>query len=100
MDAALTQKLKQDLHTVVLDTEELLKATASQTGERIEQVRVRVEASLRAARLSIAETGAEVGERARAVAGSVDEQVHEHPYASAGLAAGLGFLVGLLIGSR
>lgn len=100
MDAALTQKLKQDLHTVALDMEELLKATASQTGERIEQVRARAEASLRAAHLRLADAGAEVSERARAVAGSVDEQVHRHPYASAGLAAGLCFLIGLLIGRR
>ena len=41
MDTALTQKLKQDLHTVVADTEELIKATANQTGERIEKVRAR-----------------------------------------------------------
>lgn len=100
MDAALTQKLKQDLQTVVTDTEELLKATAAQTGERVEQVRQRAEASLRAARERIAEAGAAVGARARAAAGSVDEQVHKHPYASAGIAAGLGLLVGLLIGRR
>ena len=100
MDAALTQKLKQDLQTVVTDTEELLRATASQTGERVEKIRLRAEDSLRAARARIADTSAAVGERARAAAGSVDEQVHKHPYASAGIAAGLGLLVGLLIGRR
>jgi ElaB/YqjD/DUF883 family membrane-anchored ribosome-binding protein len=100
MDAALTQRLKQDLHTVVIDAEELLKATASQTGERVEKIRVRAEESLRAARERIAEASAVVGEKARVAADSVDGQVHKHPYAAAGMAAGIGLLVGLLIGRR
>jgi ElaB/YqjD/DUF883 family membrane-anchored ribosome-binding protein len=100
MDAALTRKLKQDLQAVVNDAEELLKATASQTGERVEKVRARAEDSLRAARLRLAEAGAAVGETARAAAGDIDDQVHRHPWASAGIAAAIGMLVGLLIGRR
>jgi ElaB/YqjD/DUF883 family membrane-anchored ribosome-binding protein len=100
MDAALTQRLKQDLHTVVIDAEELLKATASQTGERVEKIRVRAEESLRVARERIAEASAVVGEKARVAADTVDGQVHKHPYAAAGMAAGIGLLIGLLIGRR
>lgn len=100
MDAALTQKIKQDLQTVVADAEELLKATASQTGERIEAARAKAEDSLRAARLRLADVGAVVEENARAAARSVDDQVHSHPYATAGIAAGIGLLIGLLIGRR
>lgn len=100
MEAASTDKLKQDLLAVVVDAEELLKATAAQTGERIEKVRVRAEGSLRAARLRLAETGAAAGERARVAAHDVDDQVHKHPWASVGIAAGIGMLLGLLIGRR
>ena len=100
MDAALTQKIKQDLQTVVIDAEELLKATASQTGERVEKIRVRAEESLRAARVRLAEASAVVGQKARVAADSVDDQVHKHPYATAGIAAGVGLLIGLLIGRR
>jgi ElaB/YqjD/DUF883 family membrane-anchored ribosome-binding protein len=100
MDAALTQKLKHDLQSVVTDAEELLKATASQTGERVEKIRVRAEDSLRAARLRLVETSAVVGQKARVAADSVDDQVHKHPYATAGIAAGVGLLLGLLIGRR
>jgi len=99
MEAA-TQKLKQDLQTVVADAEELLKATASQTGERIEKARARAEDSLRAARARIDETAAVIGENARTAAYSVDDQAHKHPWATAGIAAGIGLLVGLLIGRR
>ena len=100
MEAALTQKLKQDLQAVVTDAEELLKATASQTGERIDKVRARAEESLRAARLRLAETGAAVGQSARAAAGDIDGHVRAHPWASAGIAAAAGMLIGLLIGRR
>jgi len=98
MDAILTQKIKQDLETIVDDAEELLKATASQTGERVDKVRARAQESLRTARLRLIEARAAVDENVRATAGSIDDQVHDHPYAAAGIAAGIGLLVGLLIG--
>ena len=100
MDASLTQKIKQDLETVIDNAEELLKATASQTGERIEKVRARAQESLRAARQRLADAAAVVDENVRATAGSIDDQVHDHPYAAAGIAAGIGLLVGLLIARR
>jgi len=98
MEAVTTVKLKQDLQAVMVDAEELLKATAAQTGERIEKARVRAEDSLRAARLRLAETSAAAGERASVAARDVDDQVHKHPWASVGIAAGIGLLLGLLIG--
>lgn len=98
MDAILTQKIRQNLETIADDAEELLKATASQTGERVEKIRARAQESLRAGRLRLAEATAAVDENVRATAGSIDDQVHDHPYAAAGIAAGIGLLVGLLIG--
>ena len=98
MDAVLNTKLKQDLQTVFTDVEELLKATASQTGERVEKIRGRAEESLRVARGRVAEAGTAAGQKARAAADNVDSQVHQHPYAAAGIAVGIGLLVGLLIG--
>lgn len=98
MDAILNQKIRQDLETIVEDAEELLKATASQTGERIEKIRARAQESLGVARVRLAEAKAAMSENVRAAAGSVDDQVHDHPYAAAGIAAGIGLLIGLLIG--
>jgi len=98
MDAKLTRKIKKDLETIVEDAEELLKATASQTGERVEKVRGRVQDSLNAARKRLAHAKDTVDEGLRDSADSVDDQVHEHPYAAAGIAAGIGLLIGLLIG--
>ncbi len=100
MNAPLTQKLRQDLQTVVVSAEDLLKATASQTGEQVARIRARAEESIGAARARLAELGAAAGQNAREVASGVDDQVHRHPYAVAGIAAGVGLLVGLLIGRR
>lgn len=98
MNAPLTQKLRQDLQTVVIDAEDLLKATASQSGEQISRIRARAEESIGAARARLAELGASAGQNARDAANGIDGQVHQHPYAVAGIAAGVGLLVGLLIG--
>ena len=89
MNNVSTEKLMQDMRAVVLDAEELLKATASQTGERVDKVRARAEESLRVARERIKDAGMEV-----------DAQVRDNPWATAGIAAGVGLLVGLLIGRR
>lgn len=100
MNTAIAQKLKENMQTVIADAEELLKATAGQTGERIEKVRTQVEKSLREARWRLTDAKDAVEKNVRKAAGSVDEQVHEHPYATAGIAAGIGLLIGLLISRR
>jgi len=100
MNAPLTQKLRQDLQTAVIDAEDLLKATASQTGEQIARIRARAEESIGVARARLAEAGASAGQNAREVAQGIDDQVRQYPYAVAGVAAGIGLLVGLLIGRR
>ncbi len=89
MDRISTDKLVQDLNAVVVDAEDLLKATAGQTGERVEKIRVRAAESVRVAREQLAAVGAQV-----------DGKVRDNPWAAAGLAAGIGVIVGLLIGSR
>jgi len=94
------EKLSKDMHAVVVDAEELLKATAGQTGDRIEKIRARAEQSLRSARHRLQETGEAVQAKARAAALSVDDQVHKSPWSAVGVAAGVGLLVGILIGRR
>ena len=100
MNDTSTEKFMHDMRAVVIDAEELLKATAAQTGERIDKVRARTEESLRLARERLLAAGENVEATAREAAREVNEQVKTHPWATAGLAAGVGLLVGLLIGRR
>jgi ElaB/YqjD/DUF883 family membrane-anchored ribosome-binding protein len=93
-------QLLEDLHTVIRDAESLLKATATQTGEKIEEVRARAEKSVRHAkeRLSVAEEQAL--KHAQALAEDADQYVRGKPWQAVGIAAGVGLVLGLLISRR
>ena len=55
VEKGIRGKLVEDLKAVVADAEELLKATANQTGERIAAARAKAEESLKAAKARLAE---------------------------------------------
>ena len=93
-------KLIADLKVVVADAEEILKATAGQAGEKMADLRVKLQDHLINARQSLAEAQAAVVERTKQVARATDDYVHDNPWRSIGIAAGIGFIVGLLIGRR
>jgi len=95
-----TEKFMHDMRAVVIDAEELLKATAGQANERIDKVRARAEESLKLARERLLAAGETLDGNVRAAARQVDDQVHLHPWATAGIAAGVGVLLGILIGRK
>ena len=95
-----TDKLVQDLKLVVADAEELLRATASQAGERAAAARARIEQSLERARVKLDEVESAVADSTRQVANAADVYVHEHPWSAGGVAAGIGLIVGLLMSRR
>jgi ElaB/YqjD/DUF883 family membrane-anchored ribosome-binding protein len=97
---ATTDKLLQDLRTLVADAEDLVKATAAETGERIKGARLRLEDDLRVARARLDEAQQVLLEKSRLAAAATDRFAHENPWKVAGIAAGLGLLLGLLIGRR
>ncbi len=93
-------KLMDDLRLVVSDTEELLKATANQTGDRISAARIRAEESLRSARARLEEAQAAMMEKTKAAAKATDTFVHDNPWKSVGIAAVAGMLLGVIISRR
>ena len=95
-----TDQLLTDLKTVMNDAEALLRATSTQTGEKIQEVRARAEESLRQAKQRLSSLEDEALRRAREVADATDEYVRENPWQSVGIAAGVGLLVGLLLARR
>jgi ElaB/YqjD/DUF883 family membrane-anchored ribosome-binding protein len=94
------EKLMEDLKAVVNDAEELLKATANQTGEKIASVRAKAEESLKKAKARIGEEGKAVMEKAKSAARSTDDFVRDQPWTAVGIGALAGFLIGLLISRR
>ena len=70
------------------------------TGEKIAELRERMQTNLRLARLKLADAEAALRESTRQVAKATDHYVHENPWKAIGIAAGAGLLVGMLIGRR
>ena len=84
-----TEQLTQHLRAVIGEAEELLKATAGQTGERIEKIRTRAQESVRVAR-----------ERLEAAGHDLNGRVQDNPWAAVGVAAGIGLIAGILLARK
>jgi len=95
-----TDRLVQDLRTLVADAEDLVKATAAETGERIKNARTRLEGHLRVARARLDEAQLALVEQSKVAAAAGDRFARENPWKVAGIAAGIGLLLGVLIGRR
>lgn len=93
-------KLLEDLQAVVSDAEALLKATAHQAGEKVQEVRAKAEQSVQAARERLAELKESAMDKTRELVDEGEEYVRKNPWQSVGIAAGVGLLLGLLIGRR
>ena len=96
----LQQQLVSDIKSVISDAEDMLGATADQTGEKIASLRARIEVRLRDARLRLTDAEDLLVTKTKAAARATDDYVHESPWAAVGIAAGVGVLVGLIISRR
>ena len=100
-ETAITKdKLVQDLKIVISDAEDLLRATASQAGEKAAAARAKIQDSLHSAKIKLAEAEDIMIDKTRQAARATDEYVHDNPWRAVGIAAGVGLLIGLLIGRR
>lgn len=99
-DDITKEQLITDFKVVVADAEALLKATASQGGEKIAEIRAKAEESLRVVKHRMDEAQAALLVKTKAAARATDDYVHENPWRAVGAAAGVGLVIGLLIGRR
>ena len=93
-------KLISDMKIVIADADELLRATAGQAGEKVAAARARIQDSMDAARIKLAQLSEAGAEKAKAAARATDDYVHEHPWHAVGIAALLGLVLGTLISRR
>lgn len=91
------KELVADLQMMVADAEELINATASQTGEVASLARSRIQKSLEVVKSRLHEAEAAVRERARQSARAADQYVHANPWQSIGISVCAGIIVGMLI---
>ena len=94
------EKLVADLKVVVADAEELLRATASQAGEKVSAARERIQASLATAKVKLTDAERALLEKSKLAAKAADEYVRENPWQAVGVAAAVGLVLGVLISRR
>lgn len=74
------EKLFADLKVLIADTEELLRATAGQVGEKAAASLERMQASLSVLRTKLVDAERALLERTKQAARATDQYVHYHPW--------------------
>ncbi len=87
-----TEKLLEDLKSIVDEGEELLRSGAEELGAQGSAAREKLAAALEVAR----ETSRKLQEKATAGAQAADEWVREYPYQSLAIAFGAGVILGVI----
>jgi ElaB/YqjD/DUF883 family membrane-anchored ribosome-binding protein len=97
VDPVAREKLASDFRALIEDVEELLKATANQTGESAKELRQRLEKKLEEGRRVLSEQQRVFLEKAEEARISTEAYVRENPWSTVGIAAGVGLVLGLLL---
>jgi ElaB/YqjD/DUF883 family membrane-anchored ribosome-binding protein len=94
------EQLVSDIKSVISDAEEMLSATADQAGEKVNNLRARIQVRLHDAKLRLVDAEEALLAKTKAAARATDEYVHESPWTAIGVAAAAGVLLGLALGRR
>jgi len=92
-----TDKVMADLRVLAADMEQLLRATASQTGVQVAQARARAEESLKAAQARVAGLQDEALAAGRAAGRATDAYVHANPWQVMSICAVAGLALGFVL---
>jgi ElaB/YqjD/DUF883 family membrane-anchored ribosome-binding protein len=95
-----SERVVSDVKELINDTEELVKATASQAGEKVAEIRARAQNAVNDLKPKLATIEAEIVNKAKIAATATDTYIHQNPWTAIGVAAGIGLVIGLLIGRR
>lgn len=95
-----TSTLQADLAAVMRDVEVLLRASAEQGGEKVEEARSRIRESLEGARRRLADAERAARRQGEDALIATEQYVRRNPWQSIGIAAGVGLLLGVLIARR
>jgi ElaB/YqjD/DUF883 family membrane-anchored ribosome-binding protein len=82
------------------DIEDMLKASASASGEKAAELREKMRAALGKAKEGIGSAQGVMADKTKAAARATDDYVHDHPWQAVGVAAAVGFALGLLLNRR
>ncbi len=94
------EKLIQDFHSVISDTEELMKSVSGESSGKAQALRARIEQNLKHAKEYLQDVEETVVDKSKVAARITDDYVHENAWQTVGLAIGLGVVIGLLLRNR
>jgi ElaB/YqjD/DUF883 family membrane-anchored ribosome-binding protein len=93
-------RMAGDLRTMITDSEDLLKAAATVSGEGFTAARTKFEEKVRRAKATLADASQPVFDRTREAATVADDYVHGHAWTAVGVAIAAGALIGFLAARR
>jgi ElaB/YqjD/DUF883 family membrane-anchored ribosome-binding protein len=99
MNEVSREKLSADFKAVIGDVDGLVKTTSRQTGEKIADLRQRLEKKLQDGRKALSEQGPLRVKVAEAKA-SAQSYLREKRWPALAIAAGVGLLLGFILGRR
>ena len=100
MNEVTKAELVAEFKAVIADAEALIKATANQGGEKVDQIRSQAEASVASAKDKLDDLNEDLIEKGREAVRATDDYVQENPWKAVGIAAGIGLVIGLLVSRR
>ena len=93
-------RMAGDFRTMITDSEDLLKAVATVSGEGFTAARTKFEEKLRHAKATLADASQPVIDKTRETAAVADDYVHGNPWTAVGVAIAAGVLIVFLTAKR
>jgi ElaB/YqjD/DUF883 family membrane-anchored ribosome-binding protein len=90
----------REFQNFLADIEDLIKQTASVTGEDLTLAKAKLSERVAAAKQSVNHMATGINEKARQGAGVTNDYVHAKPWQTIGAAAVIGLLLGFALGRR
>lgn len=92
--------VRNDMKTLLKDSQELFREATAATGEKAEDLRNKGLVMLDAAMEKAQEIQATAMEKGKKATQTTDEFVHEHPWKAVAISAGIGLVIGMLISRK
>jgi ElaB/YqjD/DUF883 family membrane-anchored ribosome-binding protein len=93
-------RMAGDFRTMIADSEDLLKAAATVSGEGFTAARTKFEEKVKRAKATLADASQPLFDRTRETAAAADGYVRGNPWTAVGVATAAGVLIGLLAAKR
>jgi ElaB/YqjD/DUF883 family membrane-anchored ribosome-binding protein len=93
-------RIAADFRAMIADSEDLLKAAATMSGDGLAAARAKFEERVSRAKIALADASQPMFDKTRESAVAVNGYVHDNPWSAVGVAATAGLLVGILVAKR